>query len=87
VEGLVNGDIEAMSWESVNGWTPMGGALLGTKRTLPQGKFEACAKQIRDNNIQVTTYTRAVDVSCYVDTAYHGDLSYKEQLGNVYMGM
>ncbi len=29
----------------------MGGALLGTKRTLPQGKLEAVAKQLREHNI------------------------------------
>lgn len=40
VEGLVNGNIAEMSWETVNGWTPTGGALLGTKRTLPAGKFD-----------------------------------------------
>jgi hypothetical protein len=32
----------------------MGGALLGTKRTLPKGKFAAVARQIREHNIQVT---------------------------------
>ena len=52
VEGFVNGDIDSMSWESVNGWAPMGGALLGTKRTLPEGKYEAIAKNIRERSIQ-----------------------------------
>lgn len=51
VEGLVSGDIEVMSWESVNGWTPMGGALLGTKRTLPAGKFEQVAQCFKEKNI------------------------------------
>jgi 6-phosphofructokinase 1 len=52
IEGLMNGDIESMSWESVNGWAPMGGALLGTKRTLPAGKFEAVSRKIREHKIQ-----------------------------------
>lgn len=39
IEGIVNDDIEVMTWEQVNGWTPTGGALLGTKRTLPEGKY------------------------------------------------
>ena len=51
VEGLINGDIETMSWEAVNGWTPMGGALLGTKRNLPEGKFDAVAKTLREHKI------------------------------------
>jgi 6-phosphofructokinase 1 len=36
----MNGDIESMSWESVNGWAPMGGAL------------EAVARKIREHKIQ-----------------------------------
>ena len=51
VEGLVKGDIESLSWESVTGWVHAGGANLGTKRTLPTGKFEEIAKQLREKNI------------------------------------
>jgi 6-phosphofructokinase 1 len=41
-----------MSWESVNGWTPKGGALLGTKRTLADGKLPDIAEQITKHNLQ-----------------------------------
>ena len=41
-----------MNWESVNGWTPKGGALLGTKRTLPTGKFQQIADNITANKLQ-----------------------------------
>jgi 6-phosphofructokinase 1 len=40
-----------MSWESVNGWAPLGGALLGTKRALPDGKFVEIANQLKRYNI------------------------------------
>ncbi|XP_054905648.1 phosphofructokinase, muscle a [Poeciliopsis prolifica] len=37
-DGLVQGKIEPIHWNSVSGWTGKGGSILGTKRTLP-GKF------------------------------------------------
>ena len=40
-----------LSWESVNGWAPIGGTKFGTKRTLPTGKFDEVAKQLRDHKI------------------------------------
>ncbi len=40
IEGLVAGNFEEMSWGDVNGWIVQGGALLGTKRTLPSGKMD-----------------------------------------------
>ena len=52
VEGFAEGLIEPMSWESVNGWTPKGGALLGTKRTLPTGKLKEIAANISAKNLQ-----------------------------------
>jgi len=63
VEGLVSGDIESMSWESVNGWAPMGGALLGTKRTLPTGKFEQGSKYI--NNLFPGKYFSSEKVGAF----------------------
>lgn len=52
VEGFAEGDIHPMTWESVNGWAPKGGAMLGTKRTLPTGKIDAIAEQITAKNLQ-----------------------------------
>ena len=51
VEGLESGDIHPLTWESVNGWAHSGGAKLGTKRTLPTGKYEKMAKQLAEKNI------------------------------------
>lgn len=50
-DGFFTGDIQDLSWESVNGWAPIGGAKLGTKRTLPAGKFDEVAKQIKEHNL------------------------------------
>lgn len=47
IEGFIDGTIEEMSWTSVNGWTPQGGALLGTKRTLPSTNFGKIAETIK----------------------------------------
>ena len=53
MEGLIAGNIEPMSWESVNGWAPLGGAVLGTKRSLPDGKFEEIAEQLRRHQVSI----------------------------------
>lgn len=36
----------------VTGWVGQGGAFLGTKRTLPEGKFEQIAARLREFRIQ-----------------------------------
>lgn len=36
----------------MSGWVGEGGALLGTKRTLPQGKFPKVAEQLKKFGIQ-----------------------------------
>jgi 6-phosphofructokinase 1 len=51
-EGFAEGLIEPMTWESVNGWTPKGGALLGTKRTTANGKLKEIAANIAKFNLQ-----------------------------------
>lgn len=33
--GLAKGQVEEMTWMSVNGWALMGGAELGTNRSIP----------------------------------------------------
>ena len=46
IDGLVAGKFEPMSWESVTGWASLGGALLGTKRTLAEGKLPEIAEKV-----------------------------------------
>lgn len=53
VEGLIRGEIKSMKWGDVNGWVSQGGALLGTKRTLPGSKLKEIAHQLKTFNIQV----------------------------------
>ena len=54
-EGLVRGDLEIMTWEKVDGWVSQGGALLGTKRTLPNAdNFGDIAVQLQKYNIEVS---------------------------------
>ena len=36
--GLMAGNVEPLTWEDVEGWVGQGGAILGTKRTVPEGK-------------------------------------------------
>ncbi|XP_055689538.1 ATP-dependent 6-phosphofructokinase isoform X2 [Lutzomyia longipalpis] len=52
VEGLIAGNIRKMEWSDVTGWVGQGGAFLGTKRTLPDGKFEAIAAKLKEFKIQ-----------------------------------
>lgn len=35
----------------VTGWVGQGGAFLGTKRTLPEGKFDKIAVKLKEFNI------------------------------------
>ena len=44
-----------MTWEKVDGWVSQGGALLGTKRTLPNpDNFGDIAVQLQKYNIEVS---------------------------------
>ena len=52
VDGLIAGEVKPIGWSEVRGWVAEGGALLGTKRTLPAQNFEACAQQLRKFKIQ-----------------------------------
>ena len=46
------GDVDPMTWESVNGWASQGGAELGAQKTLPDQKLEEIAFQLGENKIQ-----------------------------------
>ena len=52
IDGLLNSEVSAMSWSDVTGWVSEGGALLGTKRTLPAHNYQACAEQLAKHKIQ-----------------------------------
>ncbi|KAI9560175.1 hypothetical protein GHT06_014186 [Daphnia sinensis] len=52
VEGLIEGNVQPLGWSDVTGWVGQGGAFLGTKRTLPEGKFPEVAASLRTHNIQ-----------------------------------
>lgn len=52
IEGLIQGNINKMEWSDVTGWVGQGGAFLGTKRTLPDGKFKQIAAKLKEFKIQ-----------------------------------
>lgn len=52
IEGLIAGNIKNMGWSDVTGWVGQGGAFLGTKRTLPEGKFKEVAERLKEFKIQ-----------------------------------
>ncbi|XP_063848449.1 ATP-dependent 6-phosphofructokinase-like isoform X4 [Scylla paramamosain] len=48
IDGLVEGNVQEMTWAEVTGWVGQGGAFLGTKRTLPDKHFEQVAARLRE---------------------------------------
>ncbi|XP_014346775.1 ATP-dependent 6-phosphofructokinase, platelet type isoform X8 [Latimeria chalumnae] len=50
-EGFSKGQIKAISWGDVGGWTGQGGSLLGTKRTLPGKHLDKIAAQMLQHDI------------------------------------
>ena len=52
----MSGDVSQLSWSDVSGWVVQGGSLLGTKRTLPTGKFQQIADTIEKFKIQVICF-------------------------------
>jgi 6-phosphofructokinase 1 len=52
VEGLIDGELEAMDWMSVSGWASRGGSALGTTRRVPKGRdLYSIARVIEDRRI------------------------------------
>lgn len=50
--GLLNGHVEQLGWEDVEGWTGEGGAELGLRRTVPPlGDYYAISRALEENNI------------------------------------
>ena len=72
IEGLLAGEIEELPWSAVTGWVTQGGALLGTKRTLPEGKFDQVAAQLKKFNINGLLVIGGFE-------AYHAVLQMSEQ--------
>lgn len=52
IEGLIAGNIKPLEWSDVTGWVGQGGAFLGTKRTLPDGKYKEIAARLKEFKIQ-----------------------------------
>ncbi len=44
--------VHPLGWGDVTGWVGQGGAFLGTKRTLPDGKYPEVAASLRKHKIQ-----------------------------------
>jgi len=52
IDGLINGEVEPIKWSDVTGWIAEGGALLGTKRTMPDKDFAGVAASLGKHKIQ-----------------------------------
>ena len=52
IDGLMAGEVKPLLWSDVTGWVSEGGALLGTRRTLPAKDYNACARQLAQFKIQ-----------------------------------
>ncbi len=51
-EGLVRGEVEELGWMSVHGWVALGGAELGTNRTVPrEEELPAIARTLEKGQI------------------------------------
>lgn len=44
--------VQPLGWSDVTGWVGQGGAFLGIKRTLPDGKFPQIAARLKEHKIQ-----------------------------------
>ena len=50
--GLISGHLEEYRWESVSGWAPQGGSILGTSRKVPDGRdLYAVARTLEEHKI------------------------------------
>nr|AOE43219.1 phosphofructokinase [Rostrostelium ellipticum] len=50
--GLANGDIKELTWMTVNGWAVMGGAELGTNRSVPNDtNIDGIVQTLQQNSI------------------------------------
>ena len=50
--GLIAGELQEYRWESVSGWAPQGGSILGTSRKVPDGRdLYAVARTLEEHKI------------------------------------
>lgn len=54
-----------MQWSDVTGWVGQGGAILGTKRTLPEGKLPQIAARLKEYKIQALLIIGGFEVSAH----------------------
>ena len=59
-----------MGWSDVTGWVGQGGAFLGIKRTLPEGKYPAIAARLRQYNIQALLVIGGFEVRFSFNSAF-----------------
>jgi len=71
IDGLINNEVKPLSWGEVSGWVSEGGAFLGTKRTLPETDYAACAATLARHNIQGLVVIGGFE-------AYHAVLQFAE---------
>ncbi|KAG2017796.1 6-phosphofructokinase [Coprinopsis cinerea AmutBmut pab1-1] len=50
--GLLDGNIDQLSWLGVDAWTPRGGSELGTNRALPSTDIGGVAAKFQEYNLQ-----------------------------------
>ena len=50
-DGLIAGEINEIGWSDVTGWVSLGGARIGTKRTLPHTDYQAVGCHISKNKL------------------------------------
>ncbi len=52
-QGLIDNEIRAFNWMTVNGWAHVGGSELGTNRKIPAGSdFYAIARNLEEHQVQ-----------------------------------
>jgi 6-phosphofructokinase len=54
-----------MQWSDVTGWVGQGGAMLGTKRTLPEKKLPQIAAKLKELKIQALLIIGGFEVSFF----------------------
>jgi len=52
-----------MEWSDVTGWVGQGGAMLGTKRTLPGARMPQIAARLKEFKIQALLIIGGFEVS------------------------
>lgn len=59
-----------MFWSDVTGWVGQGGAMLGTKRTLPNDRIPMIAQRLAEYRIQGLLIIGGFEVFFHLDFDY-----------------